>query len=113
MILGDNAARETVDSLNVGLIYPKEIAERLPALKEALAAKNLNVTCETPRKRETTQIVEHTARVSDTWVSTLRNIDPKLKEAHWVVAPHGASYEPLSCGGREDMTLVIGNDIAL
>lgn len=113
MILGDNAAHETVDSLNVGLIYPKEIAERLPALKEALAAKNLNVTCETPRRRETTQIVEHTARVSDAWVGTLRGIDPKLKEAHWVVAPHGASYEPLSCGGREDMTLVIGNDIAL
>ncbi|MFN8615158.1 MAG: LCP family protein [Vampirovibrionales bacterium] len=114
MILGRSTQSDTeVTSLDVGVLYPADVADRLPALKAALAERQLNVVCATSRKRETTQIVEHTGRVSDAWVQRLRSVDARLNEAHWVVAPYGASYEPLSCSGHEDMTLILGHDATL
>jgi LCP family protein required for cell wall assembly len=97
--------------LRVGILYAPDMREQVPALVEALERESFNVSCQSVKARSSTQIIEHTGRVSDKTTQTLRRTDKRLGGARLIFAPVGTTYETNACGSGEDYTIILGEDI--
>jgi LCP family protein required for cell wall assembly len=96
--------------LKVGVYYDPALASNLPALVKSLESKNFNVVCKSSQRRSSTQIIEHTGRVTDDLTDTLRGMDTRLANARLIFAPVGTTFENNACSVGEDYTLVLGAD---
>lgn len=96
--------------MKVGLFYDSSWAADLPALEARLAKQNYKVTCRDRQRRGTTQIIEHSSRVTDTLTDGLRNAEPRLANARLIFAPVGTTFENNACSVGEDYTLILGAD---
>jgi polyisoprenyl-teichoic acid--peptidoglycan teichoic acid transferase len=96
--------------LKIGLYYDPELASTIPALVKNLEQKNFTVVCKDQQRRTSTQIIEHTDRVTDDLTDTLRNVDSRLANARLIFAPVGTTFENNACSVGEDYTLILGAD---
>lgn len=104
------ASRDANTPLKVGIYYDDSVASALPALVKSLEQKNFKVVCQSGTRRSSTQIIEHTSRVTDDLTDSLRGIDPRLSNARLIFAPVGTTFENNACSVGEDYTLVLGAD---
>lgn len=97
-------------AIKVGLFYDPALAGSVPALVKALESKNFRVVCKDSQRRSSTQIIEHTGRVTDNLTDALRTTDNRLSNARLIFAPVGTTFENNACSVGEDYTLVLGAD---
>lgn len=104
--------REQSDQpLKVGLYYDPSLANAIPELVKSIEAKNnFQVVCKDARRRSSTQIIEHTGRVTDSLTDTLRGANAMLGNARLIFAPVGTTFENNACSVGEDYTLILGAD---
>jgi LCP family protein required for cell wall assembly len=96
--------------MRIGVFYDPALASQLPGITEALKQKGFNVVCKDSQRRTSTQIIEHTARVTDETTGNLRTLDPRLANARLIFAPVGTTFENNACSVSEDYTLILGAD---
>lgn len=96
--------------LKVGIYYDPALTNNLPALVKNLESKNFTVVCKSSQRRTSTQIIEHTGRVTDDLTDSLRGLDARLSNARLIFAPVGTTFENNACSVGEDYTLVLGAD---
>lgn len=96
--------------LKVGLFYDPLLANAVPELVKNLEAKDFQVVCKDSQRRSSTQIIEHTSRVTDSLTETLRTADARLGKARLIFAPVGTTFENNACSSGEDYTLIFGAD---
>ena len=65
--------------LRVGLYYDPALETSLPDLVKSIEQKNFEVVCKSAQRRSSTQIIEHTSRVTDALTDQLRNVDPRMR----------------------------------
>lgn len=115
LILDNPTAQQVVNQadepLKVGILYTPAMRESVPALVEALESKDFKVTCQSTQKHASTQIIEHTSRVSDRFTQHLRNTNRSLDKARLIFAPVGTTFESNTCSGGEDYTIILGEDV--
>ncbi|WP_373532842.1 LCP family protein [Vampirovibrio sp.] len=102
--------RSTGKALTLGLYYDPALAKAVPALVKNLEAKGFDVVCKDSQRRSSTQIIEHTSRVTDSLTETLRTADARLGKARLIFAPVGTTFENNACSTGEDYTLILGAD---
>lgn len=96
--------------LKVGIYYDPALTNNLPAIVKNLESKNFTVVCKSSQRRTSTQIIEHTGRVTDDLTDSLRGLDARLSNARLIFAPVGTTFENNACSVGEDYTLVLGAD---
>jgi LCP family protein required for cell wall assembly len=96
--------------LRVGLYYDPALENIVPALVKNIEQKNFEVVCKSAQRRSSTQIIEHTSRVTDALTENLRGIDPRMGNARLIFAPVGTTFENNACSVGEDYTLILGAD---
>lgn len=101
---GDDSA------IKIGVYYDPALKEQIETLQGALEAEGFQVVCKSPQKRTSTQIIEHTGRVTNKLTNQIRGIDPRLGGARLIFAPVGTTFENVACSASEDYTLVLGGD---
>lgn len=103
-------ARDLKTPLKVGLYYDPAFVGTIPALVEKLEKQNFNVVCKSSQRRSSTQIIEHTNRVTDNLTDSLRTLDSRFGNARLIFAPVGTTFENNACSVGEDYTLILGAD---
>jgi LCP family protein required for cell wall assembly len=96
--------------LKVGLFYDPALASAVPELVKNLEAREFQVVCKDSQRRSSTQIIEHTSRVTDSLTESLRTADVRLGKARLIFAPVGTTFENNACSSGEDYTLIFGAD---
>jgi len=96
--------------VKVGIYYDPAQVNQLPALVQNLQKKNFTVVCKSGQRKSSSQIIEHTGRVTDDLTDSLRGIDNRLSNARLIFAPVGTTFENNACSVGEDYTLVLGAD---
>lgn len=98
------------EPVRVGLFYDPALAEQLPDLEARLEEQHFQVVCKSPRRRTSTQIIEHSFRASDKRTDSLRTISKGLQNARLIFAPVGTTFESNACSSGEDYTLILGGE---
>ncbi len=96
--------------LKVGILYAPGLEKEIETLSATLESKAFKVACKSPLPKASTQVIEHTERVSDRFTHHLRNADPKLAKARLIFAPVGTTFENNVCSGSEDYTIILGQE---
>ena len=104
------ANNSTASKLKVGIYFDPALANALPAIVKNLEANDYEVVCKSSQRRTSTQIIEHTSRVTDDLTDALRGTDSRLANARLIFAPVGTTFENNACSVGEDYTLVLGAD---
>jgi LCP family protein required for cell wall assembly len=107
---GYNIGQVSNKPLKVGIFYDPAMARQLPALEKNLQNQNFRVTCRSSQRRSSTQIIEHTSRVTDDMTDAIRGSDGHLSNARLIFAPVGTTFENNACSAGEDYTLILGAD---
>lgn len=94
----------------VGIYYDPAFGKQLPAFISSLEQGPFKVVCKSGQRRGSTQIIEHTERVTDAVTADLQKADSRLTNARLIFAPVGSTFENNTCGASEDYTVVIGGD---
>lgn len=97
--------------LRVGILYSPAMKDKLPELISSLEKRSFKVTCQDAHRNSSTQIIEHTNRVSDRFTYHLRASNDKLGNARLIFAPVGTTFENNTCSSSEDYTIILGEDI--
>ncbi len=103
-------AADTSKPLKVGIFYDPALASTLPQLIQKLEGQQFEVVCKDSQRRTSTQIIEHTSRVTDNLTDAVRKSDPRLEKARLIFAPVGTTFESNACSVGEDYTLILGAD---
>ncbi|MEB3287200.1 MAG: LCP family protein [Vampirovibrionales bacterium] len=98
--------------LKVGILYNQQVAANLPAYVEKMEQAGFEVVCRNAHGRASTQIIEHSRRVSSEMTSKLEKTNPVFEHARLIFAPVGSTYEATTCSSGEDYTVILGSDIA-
>lgn len=96
--------------VRVGVFYDPGYQAQLPALIAGLEQASFEVVCKQSYRKSSTQIIEHSNRVTTEMTRRLEETSPSLKRARLIFAPVGSTYEVTSCSSGEDYTIIVGAD---
>lgn len=108
-----NHLAEGVDQttpLKVGILYNAQLADTLDQYVARMEKAGFNVVCRQTHRRGSTQIIEHTNRVTSDLTRTLESTSKVFDRARLVFAPIGSTYETTTCSSGEDYTVILGSD---
>jgi LCP family protein required for cell wall assembly len=98
--------------MKVGILYSAQLKDLLPSIVSSLEQQGgFTVSCQSTQSHLTTQIVEHSQRVSDQQTQNLRSSYRGLGNARLIFAPVGTTFENNSCSASEDYTVMLGDDL--
>ncbi len=98
------------EPLKVGVLYHSDFKTTLDKLVSNLEEQQFEVVCKSVTNSKSTQIIEHTERVTDARTHRLQTASPALSNARLIFAPVGTTFEVMSCSSLEDYTIIIGNE---
>lgn len=96
--------------LKVGILYNAQLADSLEQYVGKMEQAGFDVVCRQTYRRGSTQIIEHTNRVTSDLTRKLESTSAAFDRARLVFAPIGSTYETTTCSSGEDYTVILGSD---